>query len=509
MASRVYLRKQRWKVWLGIAAGVIVVAVVLYTNYLVGLIAKEEQQKVELWASAIKNRAELLRKTKSLFKAFEAEDRKNIRLWADASLYFVQSEDSQGENLYFPTRIMANNTNIPVIIANGEDKVLFVNNYPEAQSQDSGFMQMELKRLKEKNEAIDVSYAVFGQVQEQYLYYDDSRIYQELRATLDGLLESFISETVINAASVPVVFTTPQMDTLLAAGNLEELPEELQNQPQRLLAYMSTFNRMEVELGDGQQYLIFYEDSVILSNLRIFPFIFLAIVGMFLFVAYLLFSLARRGEQNQVWVGMSKETAHQLGTPLSSLMGWLALLQSRGVDPEAIQEMERDVERLQTVADRFSKIGSEPVLKVTDLNALVEDVARYMQVRTRSSIVIKFDGPGHELPVKLNRPLFEWVLENLIRNSIDAIKSEGLIHLSTQKHGRKVYLDVFDSGSGIPRKRWKSIFRPGYTTKKRGWGLGLSLTRRIVESYHKGKIAVRQSEPGKGTTIRIVIDEAS
>jgi two-component system, sporulation sensor kinase D len=492
---------RNWKSWLAVAAAFIVLGTLLYTNYLIKLIGFEERQKVELWAKAVQNRAELVKRSNAIFKEFEVEDRKNINLWAEANQFMVQFEGDG--DIYFPSRILTNNTTIPVIITDLQGRILFTNNFPESVEADSNALNLALERLRLKNAPIDVSYKIGRTLIPQFLYYDDSRIYNNLRNTLDSLVQSFISETVINAASVPVVFTNETGDSLVAYGNLDV---RLKNAADSLdlIAQMQYFNSIPIELGDGQRYLIYYRDSKILYHLRYFPFVFLAIVAAFLLTGYVLLSLARRGEQNMLWVGMSKETAHQLGTPISSLMGWVEVLKMQGVNAEALTEINRDVDRLQNVAERFSKIGSLPDLQPGLLSSIASQTLDYLRPRIRPAIAFEFENLLDEEPeINLNTPLMIWALENLIRNGVDATQGPGLIRLELGRNGNKLYLDVSDTGKGINRKYWKQVFKPGYTTKKRGWGLGLSLTRRIVETYHKGRIFVKWSEPDKGTTFRL------
>jgi signal transduction histidine kinase len=229
---------------------------------------------------------------------------------------------------------------------------------------------------------------------------------------------------------------------------------------------------------------------------------------LFLLVAYFLFSTARRSEQNRVWVGMSKETAHQLGTPLFSLLGWIEILKSQGVDESVIEEITKDVDRLQMIAERFSKVGSIPELKKENLLKCLQNSVNYMRVRTSDKIQFGIHG-GTDMPeIMLNKQLFEWVIENICRNAVDAIQGKGSISFDIYTQGKWIIIDISDTGKGIPKNKWKTIFRPGFTTKQRGWGLGLSLTKRIIEEYHKGKIYVKNSEQDHGTTFRIQLRKA-
>lgn len=248
---------------------------------------------------------------------------------------------------------------------------------------------------------------------------------------------------------------------------------------------------------------ICYDDSILLKRLAAYPYVQLAVVCVFFLVVLMALLSSKKAEQNKVWVGLSKETAHQLGTPISSLMAWVQILKENYPQDDLIPEMDKDVKRLEMIAERFSKVGSVPELKEEDLTRIVRSVEEYMSVRISSKIVLHTEMPSGPCPVCLCAPLFEWVVENLCKNAVDAIDREGEIRIQITDVETAYYIDVSDTGKGIPKKDFKAVFRPGFTTKKRGWGLGLSLAKRIVEEYHKGKIYVRKSELGQGTTFRI------
>ncbi len=254
--------------------------------------------------------------------------------------------------------------------------------------------------------------------------------------------------------------------------------------------------------------IAYYKDSTILTQLRFFPYIQLGVIGLFLVTAYVGFSAARRAEQDQVWVGMAKETAHQLGTPISSMMAWTELIKSRfnaEHDP-LIAEMENDIQRLEIITDRFSKIGSKPILEDHVVYVVVLKFTNYFKVRTSDKINFIITG-DKQVRAMLSIPLFDWVIENLLKNAVNAINNDGTITINIIENLTKeeVFIEITDTGKGIPRSKFDTIFQPGYTTRKRGWGLGLSLTKRIVENYHSGQVFVKESEIGKGTTFRIVL----
>ncbi|WPU94410.1 HAMP domain-containing sensor histidine kinase [Mucilaginibacter sabulilitoris] len=258
----------------------------------------------------------------------------------------------------------------------------------------------------------------------------------------------------------------------------------------------------------GEENLIYYKDSALLTQLRLFPYIQLTVIAIFLLMAYTAFSSSRKSEQDQVWVGLAKETAHQLGTPISSLMAWIELMKEKfnAEEDVLVAEMENDVKRLEIVADRFSKIGSKPVLEEHPVYEVVKDFVDYFKVRVSKNIGFELGGNPH-LKAGLNIPLFDWVLENLLKNAVNAIDGKGSIKIEIggNKLKNQVFIDVTDTGKGIQRSKFDTVFQPGYTTRKRGWGLGLSLTKRMIENYHNGQIFVKDSEVGKGTTFRIVL----
>ena len=260
---------------------------------------------------------------------------------------------------------------------------------------------------------------------------------------------------------------------------------------------------IEVELFGGVNQYIYYEDSTLLKRLSLYPYVQLGVMIILAVILYMAVVNTKRAEQNRVWVGLSKETAHQLGTPISSLMAWVEYLQATGVEPEVTGELDKDVKRLSTIADRFSKIGSQPDMELEYLNETVRSSLDYMRSRVSDRVGINMPFSEDDHGVRLSKSLFEWVMENLTKNAVDAMHGEGRIDITTGSDKSTVWIEVKDTGKGIARKNFKTVFNPGYTTKKRGWGLGLTLVKRIVEDYHGGRIFVKDSEPGVGTTFRI------
>jgi signal transduction histidine kinase len=261
---------------------------------------------------------------------------------------------------------------------------------------------------------------------------------------------------------------------------------------------------IKIQIGDSADYqLVCYDDSVMLKRLAAWPYVQLGIVLIFVVVAIFALLSSKRAEQNKVWVGLSKETAHQLGTPISSLMAWTEMLKENYPDDKLLPEMDKDVKRLERIAERFSKIGSVPEPVDTSMKEVIQHVIDYMNHRTSQKVNIICNMPAEDVILQMNASLFEWVIENLCKNAVDAMEGEGTITISLWKENKNVIIEVADTGKGIMKKDIKHVFTPGFTTKKRGWGLGLSLAKRIVEEYHRGKIFVKSSEIGKGTTFRI------
>jgi two-component system, sporulation sensor kinase D len=491
-----YSNKQRWKIFLFILAMCIVAITLWYSNYIADRIRDEEHKKVQLWSEAIRQRADLVRFTERLFDQLRDEERKRANLLAKG--YSILTDPSDQNDLTFITDFIWSNTTIPILIYDDHNHLVGSANLPEGKDNDPAFIDSLFNVLKDRYPPI-----VFPEVGHK-VYYNDSYLFAELQLNLDKLINTFLSETVMNSASAPVLLTDSSQKIVLRAGNVDSLSMATPQQLARKLEQMRGENTpIEIELpGQGKNY-IFYEDSRVLKQLELFPVFQLILIGVFLLVSYLIFSTFRKAEQNQVWVGMAKETAHQLGTPLSSLMAWSSLLENQVSDKSVMVELNKDIERLHTITERFSKIGSVPELKEENLADVVNQALEYLRPRVSRSVIIRLDARDPGLSAWVNRPLFGWVLENLVRNAVDAMEGSGSLEAVVFEENGKAILELSDSGKGIPKNQWNTVFKPGFTTKKRGWGLGLSLARRIIDQYHEGKIFIRRSEPGKGTTFRI------
>ncbi|OFY88035.1 MAG: hypothetical protein A3K10_01330 [Bacteroidetes bacterium RIFCSPLOWO2_12_FULL_31_6] len=342
------------------------------------------------------------------------------------------------------------------------------------------------------------------------LWAEGTRILADPSGDAGGL--GFILEVIKNNETVPVILTD-ENNNIISYRNLDSLKAlDSTYLKEQIVQMRSVHDPIEVSLANGNKNYIYYENSIILKQLTYYPFVQLAIIFVFVFVAYLAFSSSRRAEQNRVWVGMAKETAHQLGTPLSSMMAWVEILKLKGVEESITNEFEKDLERLTTITERFSKIGSLPQLNATDLKLVLEKAVKYMQTRSPRKVVYNFLFlPDKYIEVALNIPLFEWAIENLCKNAVDAMGASGKMDVvvSLSEKPNEVFIDFTDTGKGVPKSKFKSIFNPGFTTKKKGWGLGLTLVKRIIEEYHQGKIFVKDSKIDEGTTFRIVLQQAS
>lgn len=316
---------------------------------------------------------------------------------------------------------------------------------------------------------------------------------------------NFYTRVIADNETVPVI-VVDSLNNILFTRNLDSIKQKNPQYLVRKLQQMKANSEpIIITLSPVEKQYLYYNQSIILTQLAYYPYIQFGIIFMFILVAYFAFNTSMKFEQNQVWVGLSKETAHQLGTPISSLMAWVEMMKIRKGDSEMLIELEKDVNRLEKITERFSKIGSRPALVKDNVITVILTAVNYLRSRSSGKIRINLNLPAYEVIVPLNAALFEWVIENLCKNAIDALNGQGQIEIALTDFTQVIYIDIRDTGKGIPKSMFKTIFKPGFTTKKKGWGLGLSLAKRIVEAYHDGKIFVHQSELNKGSVIRIVL----
>jgi len=310
-------------------------------------------------------------------------------------------------------------------------------------------------------------------------------------------------EIISKNTTIPI-FISDRKDSIIDSNNIDEA---IANDPIAVKTYFNSIKKdnqpIKIERSKNEYQLVYYGDSPLLNKLKYYPIALLLIIILFGAVVYNFYKATKMSTQNKLWAGMAKETAHQIGTPLSSLIGWLELLKLENVAESSLIEIEKDIHRLQTITDRFSKIGSEPILDKRDLIEETKNSLDYLQTRVSKQILFTFSAPDYPIYVALNPSLHSWTIENLVKNAIDAMRGKGHLDLSISTIGNRVKITITDTGKGIPKNQFNRVFEPGFTTKKRGWGLGLSLTKRIVQEYHKGRIKVAHSEIGKGTSIQI------
>lgn len=415
----IYLKRRRGKILLLIAAVLIGIASLLYTNWLTKKMALEESKKVELWAEAIKllSNAEV--------KLLDAEGQAIAPNNNEITGNSVKLDELENKYLSLLGMIALQNTTIPVIITRADGSFNMDGNIKYNKDRKQEVLKKELEKMKDYSE--------------------------------------------------PFIIKIPNE----SGDFLEE-----------------------------DQLFVYYRESNLLRNLRFYPVVQLFVIMVFIVVAYFAFSATQRAEQNQVWVGMSKETAHQLGTPISSLMAWIEILKLKGIDPKLVKEFEKDTERLERITERFSKIGSKPELMVTNVADVLHATIGYLKTRSSGKVIFDASIPENEVvEAPLNAALFSWVIENIAKNAIDAMGNDGKISIDVKQNDEQVTIDISDTGKGVNKSQFKTIFQPGYSTKKRGWGLGLSLAKRIIENYHNGKIFIKWSEIGKGTMFRIVLNK--
>lgn len=499
-----YSKKQKWKYLLAIIALVIVIAIIWYTSFIASKVRNEERLKVQLWGESIRKKAALVKLTNQSFSALAIKERENVEIWARATKEFEKPLSDYS----FALTIIRNNVdtsdiedNIPLILTDNNNKLISYVNLPEIDllKEKDELVSNLISQWAEINAPVKIS---FSNEKSQNIYYNNSIRYYDLLNKRDSLLNSFKEDLLLNSALVPVIFFNENQDSIVAS-NIFLKNMSKKDSLKKINNIKDENQSFKVDLGEGKQGILFFQNSLTLKQLEYFPFILIGIIILFLFVAYLLFSTFRRAEQNQVWAGMAKETAHQLGTPISSLMAWIEILKSDNVDLSSINEMNKDINRLETITERFSKIGSTTKLEKINLIVVVKENVEYLKNRISKKINITVKSTQDNISILGDKSLIQWVIENLTKNAVDAMKGEGDLTFSFNIEKKLAILDVSDTGKGVDKL--KTIFEPGYTTKKRGWGLGLSLAKRIIEEQHNGEIIILHSEIGKGTTFRIKI----
>ncbi len=497
----IYTKKQRWKLVLAAVAFLIVIMSYWYTHNLVERIRNDEKQKIGLWADAVQKKAKLVKFTNELFEKIKIEERKKAELYAEAT----RQLSSDITDVNFVLKVLEDNTSVPVILVNEKNEINRATqsrNLDSDKSKDTTYLRQQLNIMKQAYPPVIINYY---KTKNLYLYHKDSKVFTDIQLVFDSLTKSFMDEVAVNSAAVPVIYTDSSKTKVIEKN--AKIDSVSINSPEKLQQMLENLAKqndpIEIELSEGSVNYIFYAESELLTKLRLYPYFQFGVIGLFLLIAYIMFSTARKAEQDQVWVGMSKETAHQLGTPLSSLMAWNEHLRGIGVDESIINEMQRDVKRLNTITDRFSKIGSKPTLTQENVNEVLINSIEYLKNRTSKNVKYNVQLPTDNIQAQLCVPLFEWVIENICKNAVDSMDGKGEITVTLTDVPEALYIDIKDTGKGISKSKFKTVFEPGFTTKQRGWGLGLSLCKRIIENYHEGKIFVLNSEQNKGATFRI------
>jgi len=515
---KLYSNKQKWKIALLFVAMLLVGASLYVSNSIVFEVGKREKERVTQWADAIKKRAELVRLTNNSFDELRKKELSEMQLWIDATKEISKNTSLNTQQSYdLPLKIINRNDDIPVVVLDQEEHVSthinlefsYASLSATFPSKDSLTIQKiftdSLIQLAHSWEKINPSFTmeVYEGLFMSY-YYGDSKNILRLEKERDSLIQAFNLELIENAELVPVVLTDSLQKEVIAS-NLDSQEVDVAHLPQTLSDLKSENTPIKIRFDKDKVNYIFYASSPELMQLQYFPYIQFLIIGLFIFIGYIIFSTFRKAEQNQVWAGMAKETAHQLGTPISSLMAWVQMLESMEVSEDITVEMNKDVQRLSQVTDRFSKIGAGTQLQEADIVHTTSNFLSYLRTRFPQKLHLTFESEEEEIIISHNPPLFEWVIENICKNAIDAMEGEGKIAIKISRQNSNVFIDISDTGKGMTGAEQRTIFQPGFTTKKRGWGLGLPLAKRIIHEYHNGRLKVMHSEVGKGTTFRIIL----
>lgn len=460
-------------------------------------VRQSEEAKVRLWASAIGQRNQMAAATAHFFQQATLDEHRKMQLYTDILQSF--NDPDLGMDLKFSlayVNYIVDSSHTPIIITKSRDSVITV-------PQELAGQKLEGSLLEEYSQNPPFSYRIWGMP--MTLYYKESEYYTQLREVLAGFTMSFLTDITQNSVLVPVVIVDSSRTTVLAHGNIDsaavahlDLEKGFNDEP------------IEITMPDGRTAYVYHSSTPLLRSLRWMPLFYFFIAIVLLVVSYNLFRTARTAEQNRIWVGLAKETAHQLGTPLSSLSGWVEYLRGKELTDQYAAEVEKDIKRLDTITHRFSKIGSVPELKDEDVREATMAAVEYLQSRAPRRVKFNVTFPdGESFVTPLNSYLFQWVVENLCKNAIDATEGEGVISIVGSQDARRIYIDISDNGRGMSPSVQKRIFDSGFTTKTRGWGLGLPLARRIVNQYHRGRLYLKYSVPGQGSCFRIELRKKS
>ncbi len=499
--------KRQWKLSLLIFTIILGFVALWLINKFAQQIKTSEQEKVTLWASAINQRAQLISSTEAFFNEVSVDERRKMELYIDILKSF--NRDDLGTDVDFMLSYVSyvvDSSRTPFVIFNSDSLITSCCNIMPTPEMDGALRGTKISEamLADFNDFDPVHYTIWGMP--MTLVYKESQITGDLHAMLMNLNESFLSEITNNSVFVPVLVVDSLQGEVIGYGNIDShafnTPERLS---QKLCDMEDENDPIELRLANDVRAYVFYETTPMLHMLRLLPILYFFLGLILVFVSYNLLRTARSNEENRVWVGMAKETAHQLGTPISSLIAWCEYMEGKIFDEPYVGEVRKDLDRLETIARRFSKIGSVPELKNEDLCEVLRHTLAYMEKRVSKKVKFVTTLPDTPVIAPVNRYLFEWVVENICKNAIDAMGGAGTFTTILTTEGNWICIDLCDTGKGIPPKLQKQIFESGYTTKQRGWGLGLSLARRIVKEYHKGKVFLKYSIPGQGSVFRVML----
>jgi K+-sensing histidine kinase KdpD len=511
-----YSNKQRWKIFLFIGALILFVVSLYVSNLLVSDLSNRERERAKEWAEAIKKKLELIKLTNNTFTKLRDREKQEVNTWVDATKSLFLSPLDADASIQLAYSIINQNKDIPVIVLDDKSKVSNWKNTPIDTADINRLYPTrstieKTKILEDTLQKIALQWKAQGrffnaEVFEGFVMtcaFNDSKELIKLEHERDSIIQSFNKELIENQDQIPVLVIESKTGKVIG-DNLKLSKMDSENRMAFIDAFKQKNAPINLDFKDGTRNLIYYDESAELKKIQWYPYIQFFIIGIFVFTAYLVFSTFRKAEQNQVWAGMAKETAHQLGTPLSSLMAWVQYLESQNIDPMVTTEMQKDVDRLETITDRFSKIGSGAKMENKDLVITIGNILDYLRSRISDKVTIDYKILNEE-PIFLNHnsSLIEFVIENICKNGVDAMEGKGKLEVRVERIQKWIHIDISDTGKGMTKAQFNKIFKPGFSTKTRGWGLGLTLAQRIIKNYHQGKIIVLQSEVGKGTTFRI------
>ena len=452
-------------------------------------VRQEEEENVRLWAKAISQRAHILEVQRQFFEEATLDEHRKMEMYTNILQSF--NDPDMNSDMKFSlayVNYIVDSAKTPIIITTARDSIITV-------PQELAGQKLEGELMQEYSVNPPFHYRIWGMP--MTLYYKESQQYTRLRELLDGFTRSFLTDITQNSVKVPVVIVDSTRTHVFFSSDGSSVVSDAMRMPNEPIA---------LTLPDGTKAYVYYANSPMVRGLRWLPVLYLFVAFVLVLLSYNLFRTARRDEQNRIWVGLAKETAHQLGTPLSSLSGWVEYLQGKEFTPQYSAEVKKDLDRLDTIAHRFSKIGSVPELKEESVRAAVDSAVGYLQGRLPRKVKIITSMPDDDpLVAPLNSHLFEWVVENICKNAVDAMEGEGTVTIVASQDARKIYLDISDTGRGMTPAVQRRIFESGFTTKSRGWGLGLPLAKRIVNQYHRGRLYLKYSVPGQGSCFRIVL----